>query len=41
VRRMDWELPDPKGLRADAVRAIRDDIQRRVSEFIQAEGLSK
>ena len=29
-RYLDWNLPDPKGLPLDEVRAIRDDIQRRV-----------
>jgi arsenate reductase (thioredoxin) len=41
VRRKDWELADPKGLSTAAVRAIRDDIQRRVSQLIQEEGLSR
>jgi len=41
VRRMDWPLRDPKGLNTDAVRAIRDEIQRRISAFIEAEGLSR
>ncbi len=26
----DWDIPDPKGLPLDEVRAIRDDIRRRV-----------
>ena len=29
-RYVDWDLPDPKGRSVDAVRAIRDDIARRV-----------
>jgi arsenate reductase (thioredoxin) len=29
-RYLDWNLPDPKGLPLDEVRAIRDDIGRRV-----------
>ena len=29
-RYIDWELADPKGLPLDDVRAIRDDIARRV-----------
>ena len=41
VRRKDWELPDPKGLSADGVRPIRDDIQRRVSQLIEEEGLTR
>jgi arsenate reductase len=28
---IDWELPDPKGLPVDQVRAIRDDIQQEVT----------
>lgn len=30
----DWALPDPKGKDPDAVRAIRDDIARRVDELL-------
>jgi protein-tyrosine-phosphatase len=30
VRYVDWDLPDPKGRPLDEVRAIRDDIARRV-----------
>jgi arsenate reductase (thioredoxin) len=33
VRRISWELPDPKGLPLDEVRAIRDEIERRVSQL--------
>jgi arsenate reductase (thioredoxin) len=33
----DWPLADPKGQPADAVRRIRDDIRRRVSNLIAAE----
>jgi arsenate reductase len=29
-RYLDWDLPDPKGLSLDEVRAIRDEIARRV-----------
>ena len=29
-RYLDWDLPDPKGLPLEEVRAIRDDIARRV-----------
>lgn len=39
LRRLDWPLRDPKGLSLEEVRAIRDDIRRRVSDLIQAEGL--
>ena len=33
-RYLDWELADPKGLPADEVRAIRDDIDRRVIDLV-------
>jgi arsenate reductase (thioredoxin) len=33
-RYLDWELTDPKGLPVDEVRAIRDDIDRRVSKLV-------
>jgi arsenate reductase len=36
VRRMDWELEDPKGQPIERVRRIRDDIKRRVVAFIDA-----
>ena len=32
-RYVDWELPDPAGRGADDVRAIRDEIERLVSEL--------
>ncbi|HUR29076.1 MAG TPA: arsenate reductase ArsC [Planctomycetota bacterium] len=35
---VDWPLPDPKGQRLDAVRAIRDDVLRRVRELVIAKG---
>ena len=41
VRRDDWPLRDPKGLPADEVRAIRDDVKARVEKLIRAENLSK
>lgn len=31
---IDWELPDPKGSPLEEVRALRDDIQRRVTALI-------
>ena len=34
----DWPLPDPQGRPPDEVRAIRDDIARRVQELIAREG---
>ena len=33
-RYIDWDLADPAGRPLDEVRAIRDDIQRRVSELV-------
>jgi arsenate reductase (thioredoxin) len=41
LRRDDWPLRDPKGLPADEVRAIRDDVKARVENLIKAENLSK
>ena len=35
-RYLDWDLPDPKGLPLEQVRAIRDDIATRVGELIEA-----
>ena len=32
----DWPLPDPKGRPIDEVRAVRDDVQRRVLELLRA-----
>lgn len=34
----DWPLPDPKGRPLDDVRAIRDDIERRVIRFLDTHG---
>jgi arsenate reductase len=33
-RYIDWDLQDPKGLPADQVRAIRDDIAARVDALV-------
>ena len=33
-RYLDWELPDPAGKPASEVRAIRDDIDKRVKELL-------
>ena len=33
-RYIDWDLPDPKGRPIDEVRAIRDDIARRVQQLV-------
>ena len=34
-RYIDWDLPDPKGLPLEQVRAIRDDIARRTAELAE------
>jgi len=33
-RYIDWDLPDPKGQPLDAVRALRDEIARRVDDLL-------
>src|SRR4051794_29556033 len=35
VRRVSWELPDPKQLPLDQVRSIRDEIKRRVEQLVE------
>jgi arsenate reductase len=39
LRRDDWPLDDPKGQPLDRVRAIRDEIRRRVEALVDAEGV--
>jgi arsenate reductase (thioredoxin) len=39
LRRDDWLLRDPKGLAAEDVRAIRDEVKLRVQGLINQEGL--
>jgi len=34
-RYLDWNLPDPAGKGVDAVRPIRDEIDRRVRDLVQ------
>jgi arsenate reductase len=34
VRYLDWDLPDPAGRPIEEVRAIRDDIDRRVADLV-------
>jgi arsenate reductase len=34
VRRISWELPDPKNLPLEHVRPIRDEIKRRVDKLV-------
>jgi arsenate reductase len=41
LRRMDWPVADPRGKDIPTVRAIRDEIKRRVINLLQNEGLSK
>jgi arsenate reductase len=38
ARLVDWPIDDPKGQSLERVRAIRDDLHRRVAEWIEAEG---
>lgn len=38
LERLDWSLPDPKGLPLERVRAIRDDIQAHVLELVRSRG---
>jgi protein-tyrosine-phosphatase len=37
-RYIDWDLPDPKGRPAEAVRALRDEIARRVTCLVEELG---
>lgn len=37
-RYLDWELPDPKGLPVDEVRAIRDDVAERTARLVASLG---
>ena len=41
LRRDDWPLRDPKGLPADEVRGIRDEVMSRVQALMEAEGVGK
>lgn len=38
LRREDWQIRDPKGLPAAEVRAIRDEVRRRVQSLLEREG---
>jgi len=38
VRRVDWELEDPKGQSVERVREIRDEIKRRVQQLVAKQG---
>jgi len=39
LRRDDWPLRDPKGLPVEEVRAIRDEVKRRVQNLVESENL--
>ena len=39
LKRDDWPFPDPKDQSTEQTRQIRDDIERRIKAFIQAENL--
>jgi protein-tyrosine-phosphatase len=41
LRRDDWPLRDPKGLPAEEVRVIRDDVKQRVQQLLQQENLDQ
>ena len=41
LRRIDWAVPDPRAKDIPTVRAIRDEIKRRVRELIQIEGFTR
>lgn len=41
LRRDDWPLRDPKGLPAEEVRAIRDEVKQRVQELLKREELDQ
>jgi arsenate reductase (thioredoxin) len=41
LRRDDWSLPDPKGRPIEDVRAIRDEIRRRVAILIDGGGWAR
>jgi protein-tyrosine-phosphatase len=38
AHRLDWQIPDPVGLPPEQVRAIRDDLIRRVEQVIKPAG---
>jgi arsenate reductase len=41
LQREDWPLPDPKDAGADGVRAIRDEVRRRVVALLAARGWAR
>jgi protein-tyrosine-phosphatase len=40
TRYLDWELDDPAGKPVDAVRPVRDDIERRVRGLLEELGIA-
>ena len=38
LRRVDWNLADPKGQSLEQVRSIRDEVRRRVADLVAANG---
>jgi len=41
LAREDWPLPDPKGQEIELVRATRDEIRRRVLDFMARQGIRR
>jgi arsenate reductase len=41
LERVDWTLPDPKGLPLERVRAIRDEIRRHVAALVAERGWTR
>jgi arsenate reductase (thioredoxin) len=39
LRRLDWPLPDPRGLPIEEVRSIREEVRLRVGNLVRGEGL--
>jgi arsenate reductase len=37
LKRVDWQIPDPKGQSVEQVRAIRDEIHDKVKELLKAD----
>lgn len=38
LRRLDWQVPDPKGQPVERVRQIRDTLREQIQELVMAEG---
>jgi arsenate reductase len=41
LKRDDWPLPDPKGQSVERVREIREEIRRRVFDFVEKNGWAR